>query len=131
MNPYILIVFGLMLSLFSTASSAGPGGGPNGHFEISGLVIEETMTPAGHNLYESFNTRWKTLEGMTYTITIKERADSFHGSFYQISVDEDVVMAGRLNPRLDFIDALAEEAVKQCSLYILQRAFVAEELEFY
>jgi len=71
MNPYFVIVFGLMLSLFSTASSAGSGGGPNGHFEISGLVIEETMTPAGHNLYESFNTRWKTLEGMTYTITIK------------------------------------------------------------
>jgi hypothetical protein len=131
MNPYIAIVFGLMLILLSTASYAGPGGGPNVHFEISGLVIEETMTPAGHNLYESFNARWKALEGMTYTITIKERADSFRGSFYQISVDEDVVMAGRLNPRLDFIDALAEEAVKKCSLYILQRAFVAEELEFY
>jgi len=46
-------------------------------------------------------------------------------------VDEDVVLAGRLNPSIDFIDELAAEAVKRCSFYILQREFVSEELEFY
>jgi len=125
------IILGVLLSLHTPASSYGAEDVPNGHFEISGLIIEETMTPAGHNLYESFHARWQPLEGMTYTITIRERADSIHGGFYQILVDEEVVMSGRLNPRLDFIDALAEEAVRICSLHILQRAFVSEELELY
>jgi len=114
----------------SPTHATGTDGG-NGYFEITGLVIEETMTPAGHNLYESFNARWKPMEGLSYTITVKERADSVRGSFYQFLVDEDVVMAGRLNPSIDFIDELAVEAVKRCSLYILQREFVSEELEFY
>lgn len=131
MKAFMAVLRRLFLTFILFVATAGADSTTNGYFEITGLVIEETMTPAGHNLYESFNTRWKTLEGMEYTITIKERADSFRGSFYQILVDEETVMAGRLNPRLDFIDELAAEAVKKCSLHILQRVFVAEELEFY
>jgi hypothetical protein len=127
----LAVLMSLVFSSSHAPAHASENDGGNGYFEITGLVIEETMTPAGHNLYESFNARWKPMEGLSYTITVKERADSVRGSFYQFLVDEDVVLAGRLNPSIDFIDELAAEAVKRCSFYILQREFVSEELEFY
>ncbi|MFQ5451907.1 MAG: CsgE family curli-type amyloid fiber assembly protein [Nitrospinaceae bacterium] len=118
---------------FWLAAPVNPGfaSNNNGEIEISGLVISDTMTKGGQDLFEAFNTYWKSIDGLDYTITIKEKADSFRGSIYWIMVDDTTVFSGRLNPRPDLIEEVAKEAVKRCSRYILQRVFVSEELEFY
>jgi len=72
--PILLaVLMSLVLSPSHAPVHASENDDSNGYFEITGLVIEETMTPAGHNLYESFNARWKPMEGLSYTITVKER----------------------------------------------------------
>ena len=69
MKTLVLLIIWILMSLWGSGSNAQKVTA-NGYFEITGLVIEETMTPAGHNLYESFNARWKPMEGLSYTITV-------------------------------------------------------------
>jgi hypothetical protein len=126
----VLIVLALLLSTLGTVS-VWAGQEETNDIEFTGLIIEETMTPIGHNFYEAFNIFWKPLEGMIYTITISEKADSFRGSVYIVKIDDEVVATGRLNPRQEFIDNLAKASVKKCQRFLLRRHLIKEELELY
>ena len=126
----VIIMLALLSSTLGTVS-LWAGQEETNDIEFRGLIIEETMTPIGHNFYEAFNSFWKPLEGMMYTITISEKADSFRGSVYIVKVDDEVVATGRLNPRQEFIDNLAKASVKECQKFLLRRHLMKEELELY
>jgi len=129
--PFILSgVFFLSLVILP-AVSAGNNNTDEGFIGITGLVINDTISKAGNDLFDAFNSRWKPIEGLNFTITIIEKPDQVFGSQFWIKVDEDVVYSGRLNPRWDFIDKTAKTAVQKVSLFLLERLTVNKELEMY
>ena len=79
--------------------------------EITGLIIEETMTKIGYEFYEFFFLFWEPpeVELKDYNILITERASPRWGSWVQVAVNETVIWSRVLRPR----SAEIEEAVKQ------------------
>ncbi len=125
----LAVVFMLSRVMISGASAANNNG--DGFIGITGLVINDTVSKAGNDLFEAFNARWEPIEGLDFTITISEKPDQVFGSQYWIKVDDQVVQGGRLNPRWDVIEETAKTGVKRVSLYLLERLTVSKELELY
>jgi len=79
--------------------------------EITGLIIEQTMTRIGYDFYENFFILWKAPKGIKdYNIFISEKASSEWGSLVQIKVDSNVVWDRALKPRGEEIEEAAKEA---------------------
>ncbi len=100
-------------------------------FEISGLVMDSTVTKAGRDFYDFFNTFWQAPDGLSFTINISERADGFRGSYIWVYVDERIVFQGALNPRSDLIEGNAQNAAKRARSFIINRKNTADQLELY
>jgi Curli assembly protein CsgE len=119
----------LSLVLFSGESSAN--NNDEGFIGITGLVINDTVSKAGNDLFEAFSARWEPIEGLDFTVTISEKPDRIFGGQFWIKVDEDVVYRGRINPRWDIIEETAKTGVQRVSLFLLQRLTTSQELEVY
>ena len=129
--PWVLSgVFILSLVLFSGESDANNNSDED-FIGITGLVINDTVSKAGNDLFEAFSSRWEPIEGLEFTITISEKPDQVFGSQFWIRVDENVVHSGRLNPRWDVIEETAKMGIKRVNLYLLERITVSKELEMY
>jgi len=123
-------VFILSLVLFS-GESVAKNNNDGDFIGITGLVINDTVSKAGNDLFEAFTSRWEPIEGLDFTITISEKPDMVFGSQFWIKVDESVVYKGRLNPRWDEIEKTAKTGIKKVSLFLLERLTVSKELEMY
>lgn len=123
-------VFILSLVLF-VGESAANNNGDGDFIGITGLVINDTVSKAGNDLFEAFSSRWEPIEGLDFTVTISEKPDQVFGSQFWIRVDESVVYSGRLNPRWDAIEETAKTGIKKVSLFLLERLTVSKELEMY
>jgi len=131
LRPLIFsVVIILSLVLFDGKSSAN-NNGPDDFIGITGLVINETVSKAGHDLFDAFTSRWEPIEGLDFTITIVEKPDLVFGTQFYIKVDDNVVYGGRLNPRWDAIEKTAKTSIQRVSLYLLERLTVSKELEMY
>lgn len=97
--------------------------------EITGLILDETKTKPGHDFYDYFNTYWKEVKGLNYTITIKELPDTTRGSFIFVNVNDTAVYRQRLNPRPDVIEEAAKRAVNRANYYLLRKMATQKRLE--
>jgi len=98
--------------------------------EISGLIIEETMTRIGYEFYENFFILWEASEGIKdYNIFIDERASPLWGSWIQVKIDTTIVWSKILKPRSEEIEEAAEKAVEVTKEFLSRYEEYKKELE--
>ena len=87
--------------------------------EISGLIIEETMTKIGYEFYEYFFLLWEAPEvGVKdYNIFINERASPLWGSWVRVNVDGTTVWNRVLRPRSEEIEDAVKQAIEATKQY--------------
>lgn len=97
--------------------------------EITGLIIEQTMTKIGYEFYENFFILWEAPEGIKdYNIFINERA-GFWGSWVRVDIDTNVAWQKVLRPRSEEIEEAAKEAVEATKEYLSRYEEIKRELE--
>jgi hypothetical protein len=96
------------------APSAPDSLGPAGPFVgISGLVVDETATPAGRLFYETFFLLWAPPRGAERTtVTLGERPLPGNGTAVVARADGEVLFQTRLPRRPDEVEDLARSAVR-------------------
>lgn len=97
--------------------------------EITGLIIEQTMTKIGYEFYENFFIHWEAPEGIKdYNIFINERAGPW-GSWVRVDIDTKTVWEKVLRPRSEEIEEAAKEAVEATKEYLEQYEETKRKLE--
>ena len=102
--------------------------------EITGLIIEQTMTKIGYDFYEYFFLLWeapRTTGIQDYNIYINERTSPMWGVWIWINVNEAKVWSKILRPRSAEIEEAAKEAVEVTREYLInyeQYQFETEDM---
>lgn len=102
--------------------------------EITGLVIERTMTKIGYDFYEYFFLLWEAPRAtgiQDYNITINERASPLWGSWVWVDVNGTTIWNMVLRPRSAEIEEAAKEAIETTKQYLMnyeQYQFQSEDL---
>ncbi|NYS62315.1 CsgE family curli-type amyloid fiber assembly protein [Vreelandella salicampi] len=86
---------------------------PNGSSELTGVLVDRTITMAGKTFYRAFSQRamGNPLIGNA-TLTISERPDARWGSQVWIMEGNRMYFRTQLSPRINEADRAAGEAVK-------------------
>ncbi len=107
------------LAEYKKAKSEAAGAEESLMREITGLIIEETMTRIGYDFYECFFMYWKVPQGIRdYNILITERANPMWGSWIQVEVNEIPVWNTVVKPRHDDVEEAAKNAVEAAKEYL-------------
>lgn len=102
--------------------------------EITGLIIEQTMTRIGYDFYEYFFLLWETprmLGIRDYNIFINERASPMWGSWIWVDVNGATIWNKVLKPRSAEVEDAAKEAIEVTKQYLInyqQYQFQSEDL---
>ena len=102
--------------------------------EITGLIIEQTMTKIGYEFYEYFFLLWeapRTTGIRDYNIIINERASPLWGSWIWIDVNGTTIWNQVLRPRSAEVEEAAKGAVEVTRDYLVnyeQYQFQSEDL---
>ena len=82
--------------------------------EITGLIIEQTMTKIGYDFYEYFFLFWEppSVKIGGYNILISERASPSWGSWVTIEVNGTAIWSRVLMPRSEEIEQAAKQAIQ-------------------
>lgn len=102
--------------------------------EITGLIIEQTMTKIGYEFYECFFLLWEAprmTEIQDYNIFINERASPLWGIWIWIDVNGTTVWNKVLRPRSAEVEEEAKEAIEATKQYLInyeQYQFQSEDL---
>ncbi|MBN2314162.1 MAG: hypothetical protein JXM79_09550 [Sedimentisphaerales bacterium] len=89
--------------------------------EITGLIIEETMTKVGYEFYEYFFLLWNPplmAEIQDYNITIHERASAMWGIWIWVNVNDTTIWNKTLRPRSAEVEEAAKEAIEVTKQYV-------------
>lgn len=88
--------------------------------EITGLIIEETMTRIGYEFYEYFFLFWEApeVEVKDYNILISEKASPIWGSWVKVNIDETTVWSRVLRPRSEEIEDAVKQAIEATKQYL-------------
>lgn len=122
----LLIALGIWFFLHPSPAKAGQNDG----IEISGLLIDETLTRGGRDFFYFFNSNWEPLNG-NLTITVKERQDRGTATSILIFVNDTLVYQQAV-PRLsDAVEESAKLAVAQVRNYILHQKEALKDLDYY
>lgn len=98
--------------------------------EITGLVIEQTMTKNGYEFYERFFILWEAPRGIKdYNIFIYERASPLWGSWIQIKINSTSVWNKVLGLRSEEIEEAVKKAVGATKEYLYHYEKYKKELE--
>ena len=99
--------------------------------EITGLVIDRTITKGGHDFHDLL-IGYLGLDFETpYTLTVLETADTGRSTSVTVLIDDTVVFKSRLNPLAEKVEYLAQLAVDAVITAIAKRQTTLEELEYY
>ena len=122
----LLIALGIWVLLNASPVRAGQDDG----IEISGLLIDETLTRSGRDFFYFFNSNWEPVNG-NLTITVKERQDRGTSTSILISVNDRLVFQTQLNRRPGAVEEAAKQAVTQVRNKILYQKEALKELDYY
>ncbi|MCD1585957.1 curli production assembly/transport protein CsgE [Halomonas sp. IOP_14] len=110
------------------SSPDGPGvqGSTNGGSELTGVMVDRTITMAGKTFYRAFSQRaMDNLIIGNATITIKERPDARWGSQVWVMEGNRMYFRTQLSPRINEADRTAEEAVQTVERALIERQISA------
>ena len=102
--------------------------------EITGLIIEQTMTRIGYDFYEYFFLLWEAPREVgvkDYNIFIDERASPMWGSWVSVGVNGATVWNKVLRPRSAEVEDAAKEAIVATQQYLInyeQYQFQSEDM---
>ena len=87
--------------------------------EIDGLLVDDTKTKSGKDFYDLFYNGWEAPSAAkNYSITISEKPFRLTSTQVVVSINDNPVYQSILQPRLDIIEALAEEALSTTQNYL-------------
>ena len=97
--------------------------------EIDGLLVDDTKTKAGKDFYDLFYGKWSAPDNAKdYTITISEKPFRLTSTIISVSINENNVYQSFLQPRLDIIETIAEDAVFYTQSYLASYAEIMKQL---
>ncbi len=80
--------------------------------EIDGLVVDETQSKIGRDFYDAFYAGWEAPQGaVNFTVTVREQPVPSRGARVTVQVNDEMVFRANLQPKLDYIEAAARQAV--------------------
>lgn len=90
-------------------------------FILKGMVIENTKTKAGSDFYDFFYSSYlaRNINGEKIVKVVEELAIA-NNTMIQIKVEDDIVMQFILNPRNQYLEQMAEQAIYRVNLYFQQ-----------
>lgn len=98
--------------------------------EIDGLIFDETRSKAGHEFYETFFSNWEPpLGASNFSIFITEMPFAMNLSIISVKLNDYEVINTRLQPRADFITALAGDAVNMTKEALLNLEDLKRQVE--
>jgi len=122
----MLVAFGIWF--FSNSSPARAG--LDDDIEISGLLIDETLTRRGRDFFYYFSRNWQSLSE-TLTIIVKERQDRGSSTSVLIFANDTLVYKRFLERLPDAVEESAKKAVGQVNKFILFQREALSELDYY
>lgn len=97
--------------------------------EIDGLLVNDTKTKTGRDFYDLFYSGWEApINAKNYSITISEKPFRLTSTMIVVSINDNVVYQGILQPREDLIEALSEEAISITHDYLLNYEEITKQL---
>lgn len=90
--------------------------------DITGLIIEQTMTKVGYEFYEYFFLLWnppQIADIKDYNITIHERASAMWGIWIWVNVNDTTIWNKTLRPRSAEAEKAAKEAIEITKQYVI------------
>ena len=98
--------------------------------EIDGLVLNRTLTRAGHDFYHEFVRMWEAPPGVTgYNMLIKEMPSGRWGSMVTIHVNDTLVFRCVLGHRASDIKSTAQRAIRTVMAYLFRYEVNKQQLE--
>ena len=99
--------------------------------EIGGMLINETITRFGHELYDVFKSAWRPLtKGVNYNIVIHEMFDQFRGSLISVKLNDNIIYQGIMSPNSESIMELGTNLAREIHVQ-LQSNIKLQEEEYY
>ena len=104
--------FGLFLIFFLGVASTGSASTESSNeITISGILIDQTLTPQGRRFFKSFSTSWRLLEPRDeFNLAVKEFPDPAKSSRIQITWNHRLLYATLLGPARNQLKQKAEQA---------------------
>ncbi len=90
-------------------------------FILKGMVIENTKTKAGGDFYDIFYSLYlsRNINGEKI-VKIEEKLAIANNTQIQVMVDNEVVMQFIMNPRSQYLNTMAEQALYRVNMYFQQ-----------
>lgn len=99
-------------------------------FEIEGLILDQTISPAGHLFYDALIDGWDMSKN-TSPISVHELPDIIRGNLIWVEIEDVMVYRERLGMRPTDIEEKALSARSSVSSYIKQKDETSRQLEIY
>lgn len=97
--------------------------------EIDGLLVDDTKTKAGKDFYDIFYNKWIAPDNAKdYTITVSEKPFRLNLTIITVSINDNSVYQALLQPRLDIIEAISEEAISNTQNYLTYYEEIMKQL---
>lgn len=98
--------------------------------EISGLVVDQSITKPGRDFYDLFYGQWEAPAGIQeYTITIGEKPARATTTLLTVRVNDDDLLEFPLQPSYDLIQEAVSEAIAYVQDYMVQQQSLSQQLE--
>lgn len=98
--------------------------------EISGLVVDQSITKPGRDFYDLFYSQWEApTEVQDYTITIGEKPFRATSTLLTVRVNEADLLEFPLQPNYDLVQDAVQEAIAYVQDYLVQQQTLTRQLE--
>lgn len=89
--------------------------------EISGVVLDRTMTRHGEDFYSLFSQKLNDeFEDLEENLTVKERPTALSGSIITVFHRQTIIYRTAVSPGRDQIEAKVDDAIKTVSSYVVR-----------
>ncbi|UYZ63646.1 curli production assembly/transport protein CsgE [Hymenobacter weizhouensis] len=98
--------------------------------EISGLVVDQTITKLGRDFYELFYTQWEAPAGIEeFTIVISERPGRTNTTLVAVRVNDEDLLEMPLQPSYDLTQEAVLGALGSVQEFLQQQRNLSRQLE--
>ncbi|VVQ04803.1 Curli production assembly/transport component CsgE [Pseudomonas fluorescens] len=107
--------FVLSLVLLGTQARAG------GEDEMTGFIVDQTISHIGHGFYYSFTDRLRATSRLDFNLVVRERPDARWGSLVTVEYEGEVLYRRFLPPNTTQLEEEAVAAAELVKQQVIQR----------
>jgi curli production assembly/transport component CsgE len=97
--------------------------------EITGLIMDETISKLGRDFYDLFFTKWNPSSDEDYILKIIEKPAPGTRTLVSVEINDNMVFQQFLQPKYDYIEALADYAVGVSNEYLQNYTQIQNQLD--